>query len=74
MEKKNNANVKKIVIAVCVAVVLVAAVFLTKFFIDSKNGNGNDIGVDNTPTLDTTETTEPEPRPDYSGFFARYSE
>lgn len=74
MEKKNNANVKKIIIAVCVAVVLIAAVFLAKFFIDKNNENSTNIGEDNTPTIDITETTEPEPKPDYSEYVAKNPE
>ena len=74
MEKKNNANVKKIIIAVCVAVVLIAAVFLAKFFIDKNNDNSTNIGEDNTPTIDITETTEPEPKPDYSEYVAKNPE
>ena len=66
MEKKNNANVKKIVIAVVAVILIVGAVFLTKFFIDKSNSDG---GVTNsTPTQDLTETTEPEPKPDYSEY------
>lgn len=74
MEKKNNANVKKIIIAVCVAVVLIAAVFLAKFFIDKNNENSTNIGEDSTPTIDITETTEPEPKPDYSEYVAKNPE
>lgn len=74
MEKKNNANVKKIIIAVCVAVVLIAAVFLAKFFIDKNNENSTNIGEDGTPTIDITETTEPEPKPDYSEYVAKNPE
>ncbi len=74
MEKKNNANVKKIIIAVCVAIVLIAAVFLAKFFIDKNNDNSTNIGEDYTPTIDITETTEPEPKPDYSEYVAKNPE
>lgn len=70
MEKKNNANVKKIIIAVCLAVFLIAAIFLTKFFIDKNND-----GVTTQPsTTESTETTEPEQRPDYSEYVAQNPE
>ena len=72
MEKKNNANVKKIIIAVCVVVFLVASVFLAKFFID-KNDEGN-VDVSNNPSTEQTETTEPEPRPDYSEYVVKNPE
>ena len=72
MEKKNNANVKKIVIAVVAVILIVGAVILTKFFIDKSNGDG---GVTNsTPSQDVTETTEPEPKPDYSEYVAKNPE
>ncbi len=70
MEKKNNANVKKIIIAVCLAVFLVAAIFLTKFFID-KNNNGD---TTQPSTTESIETTEPEKRPDYSEYVAQNPE
>lgn len=72
MEKKNNANVKKIIIAVCVAVLVIASVFLVKFFID-KNDEGN-VDVSNNPSTEQTETTEPEERPDYSEYVAKNPE
>lgn len=72
MEKKNNANVKKIIIAVCVVVLLVASVFLVKFFID-KNNVGN-VDVSNNPSTEQTQTTEPEQRPDYSEYVAKNPE
>lgn len=68
MEKKNNANVKKIIIAVCVAVFLIAAVLLTKFFVDKNNESNVDEST--TPSVGMSETTEPEPKPDYSEYVA----
>ncbi len=69
MEKKNNANVKKIVIAVLAVILIVGAVFLTKFFIDKNNNS--DIDVNNsTESTESIEPTEPEPRPDYSEYVA----
>ena len=72
MEKKNNANVKKIVIAVIAVILIVGAVILTKFFIDKNNG---DININN-PIVDqeTIETTEPEPKPDYYEYVAKNPE
>lgn len=72
MDKKNNAVVKKVIIAVCVVVFLLGAVFLTKFFIDKNNENPNgDLGQS---TNDAVETTEPEEKPDYSEYVAQNPE
>ncbi len=68
MEKKNNAVIKKVIIAVVAVILVVGAVFLTKFFIDKNNsGNGD---IDNSSNSEITETTEPEEKPDYSEYVA----
>ncbi len=70
MEKKNNAVIKKVIIAVLAVIFVVGAVFLVKFFIDGKN---NDDPSTN-PSTESTETTEPERRPDYSEYVAQNPE
>jgi SrtB family sortase len=72
MEKKNNANVKKIVIAVVAVILIVGAVVLAKFFIDKNDGNA--VVNDTTMGQETIETTEPEPKPDYSEYVAKNPE
>lgn len=71
MEKKNNAVIKKVIIIVCTVILLVGAVFLAKFFIDKNNDNGD---VTQNSTTEPIETTEPEPRPDYSEYVAQNPE
>lgn len=72
MEKKNNANVKKIIIIVLAVVLVVGAVFLTKFFIDKNNEGNGDSTTD--PTTESILPTEPEPKPDYSEYVAKNPE
>ncbi len=69
MEKKNNAVIKKVIIAVLAVILVVGAVFLTKFFIDKNNDDTN-----TTQGTESTETTEPERRPDYSEYVAQNPE
>lgn len=64
MEKKNNAVVKKVIIAVVAVILLVAAIFLTKTFIDNKNDPSNG----DVPSSSQTQTTEPVAKPDYSEY------
>ena len=63
MEKKNN--VKKVIIAVVVAIFLIVAVVLTKFFIDKSNNDPSNGDVTNSTQV---QTTEPVAKPDYSEY------